>query len=61
MNLFDEIRGDINELVNLVCESQNYRTSVVMKPKLATDESHKKEIQRQLRISELSRNLGLTS
>ena len=61
MTIFDEIRRDRNELVHLVRQSERYLTSIAAKPELASDETHKAEIQREHRIAEQSKHLGVTA
>ncbi len=61
MNAFEQLRSDMNELVRLVRVSERYLTSIAANPQLATDETHAKEIQRELRMAELSSRLGVTA
>jgi len=60
MSLFDEIRSDTNELVQLVRLSERYLTATAANPQLATDSNHATEIERERPIVELSTRLGVT-
>lgn len=57
----DDMSRDVTELVRLVRESERYCTSVAARPELATAESGQTEVQREHRIAELSRHLGVTA
>lgn len=48
-------------LVGLVRQSERYCASVASRPELATAESHAQEVQRELRIAELSARYGITT
>lgn len=61
MSLIDEMRNNTTELIRLVRESAIYCATVAARPDLATAESHQKEVAREVRISELSRRLGITA
>ncbi|CAG9236226.1 conserved hypothetical protein [Burkholderia gladioli] len=61
MNVFEQMRSDLNELVKLVRESERYCASVAAKPELASEESHAKELGRERRIIELSVRYGVTA
>ena len=61
MSIYDDMRRDVTELVRLVRESERYCTSVAAKPDLATAASSEAEVQREHRIAELSRHLGVTA
>lgn len=59
--IFENMRKEISELVNLVRQSERYCTSVVSRPDLATEASHAIEVQREQRIAELSAKYGISS
>lgn len=61
MNAFEQLRSDMNELVHLVRASERYLTSISANRQLATDETHAKAIQRELRMVELSSRLDVTA
>lgn len=61
MNAFEQLRCDMNELIRRVRISERYLTAIAANPKLATDETHAKEIERARRMCELSARLGVSA
>jgi hypothetical protein len=61
MNVLHNMQLELNELVRLVRLSERYCTSVAAKPELASTQSHASELERELRIAEISRRYGITS
>lgn len=60
MNVFEKAKSDLSELIKLVRESERYLAGIHANPKLATDETHAKEMAREHRIAELSARYGVT-
>jgi hypothetical protein len=59
MNILEQMKHELSELVRLVRESATYCAQVAAKPALITDESHAREIARELRIVELQVRYGI--
>jgi len=59
--VFDDMKKELNELVNLVRKSERYCTMIAAQPELATDATHALEIEREIRIAELSVKYGISS
>ncbi len=61
MSVFEKMASDLTELVKLVRLSERYCAAVAQRPELATSETHREEVNREHRISELSSLYGISS
>lgn len=59
MSYFEEAKRDMEKLLKLVRESVAYCTSINLRPELASEQSHQKELAREVEIVELQRRLGV--